>query len=265
MTQSHLKPHAIKVAVIGAHGRMGSSVCEAVEKADDMKLVARIVKGQRINAQTLCGADVAVEFTVPDASFSHVKQLIDAGCHSVVGTTGWDQKKYATINSLLDKQASRNPKKTPHVFIAPNFALSALFLMKCAQLAAPYFESVEIVEMHHPDKLDAPSGTAIATAEKIADVRKHYNCLPLPDATCSDSLHSRGGTIKGIPVHALRLRGAYAHEEVILGNPGEQMSIRSDCFDRQSFMPGVLLAIRQVILHPGLTIGLENFLEGKVS
>lgn len=244
----------LKVVVIGAKGRMGGSVCAAVEAASDMELVARLDAGDDLaGALRSSGATHAVDFTRPDATLGNVLAALQTGVHVVVGTTGWTEDGYQQVREAA-AAAGKN------ALIAPNFAISAVLSMKFAALAAPYFESVEVIEMHHPDKLDAPSGTAVATAKGIAAARRESGAAPLPDNTHSDELGTRGGKVDGIPVHAVRLRGLYAHEEILLGNPGEQLVIRTDCFDRVSFMPGVLLALRQVASHPGLTIGLENLL-----
>ncbi len=242
----------INVAVVGAAGRMGSTVCTAVTAAPDMNLTARITKDDPINAQTLAGATVGVDFTVPDATEDTVRALLTHGCHAVVGATGWTPEKIARIEAVA-KETGR------HVLIAPNFGLSAVLTMMFAEMAAPYFESVEVVEMHHPDKVDAPSGTARATAEKIAAARAAAGCAPAPDATVGPA-PARGEKIAGIPVHAVRLRGLNAHETVLLGNPGEQLTLRQDSFTRESFMPGVLLAIRGIDQHPGVQVGLERYM-----
>lgn len=246
----------LKVAVVGARGRMGATVCDAVNGADDMELVAQLDKGDDISPATLNGAEAVVEFSVPSATEDNVKALIAAGVNVVVGTTGWNDDAYQRIRDAI--AAGGNKSK---VFIAPNFALSAVLLMKFAQMAAPFFESVEVIEMHHPNKVDAPSGTAIATAQKIGNARDAAGCDPMPDATQTDEEGARGSVYYGVPVHAVRLRGLNAHEEVLLGNPGEQMVIRSDTFDRFSFMPGVLHALRKVGGLDGLTIGLDTILD----
>jgi len=233
----------INVTVLGASGRMGTTVTRAVEAAADMALVA-----------DLAHAQVAVEFTVPAASEGNVHRLIDAGVHAVVGTSGWTDDALARVREHLATAPGVG------VLIAPNFALSAVLSMRFAALAAPYFESVEIVELHHPDKLDAPSGTALHTAKGVAAARSAKGVGPSPDATASDPGGARGAVVEGIHVHAVRLRGLTAHEEVLLGNPGEQLTIRTDSFDRSSFMPGVLLGIREVANHPGLTVGLDGYL-----
>ncbi len=227
---------------------MGSTVCQAVEEADGLELVARLDAGDTISAETLGGADVAVDFTVPTVTEANVRALIDAGVDVVVGTTGWDEESYARVREHLARPEAAGRS----VLIAPNFALSAVLAMRFAALAAPYFESVEIIELHHPNKVDAPSGTAVATAQAIAAARAAAS----PDATESDPLGARGGLVDGVRVHAVRLRGLTAHEEVLLGNPGEQLTLRTDSFDRSSFMPGVVLAVREIGSREGLTIGL---------
>lgn len=244
----------IAVAVVGAKGRMGATVCAAVEQAPDMELVARLDAGDPLTETTLSGAEVAVDFTVPEVTETNVHALLDAGVHVVVGTTGWTDTALARVAAHAE-QADRS------VLIAPNFSLSAVLTMRFAAMAAPYFESVEVIEMHHPDKVDAPSGTAAHTAKEIARARRSANCAAIPDATLSDPLHSRGALVEGIPVHAVRLRGLTAHEEVLFGNHGEQMVIRTDCFDRVSFMPGVLLGVRRVAERTGLTVGLDSLME----
>lgn len=243
----------IKVAVVGARGRMGSAVSQAVSDAKDMELVAQIDSGEKISTDSLQGADVAVEFSVPGASEDNVRALLDAGVHVVVGTTGWTDERLNDID-----QVARDANKG--LLIAPNFSVSAVLAMAFAEKAAALFESVEVVELHHPDKVDSPSGTAITTAKRIAAARAEAGVAPSPDATETDR-GARGADVEGVRVHAVRLRGLYAHEEILLGNPGEQLTIRQDSFDRQSFMPGVLLGIRKVVETRGLTFGLEEFLD----
>ncbi|ARD41906.1 4-hydroxy-tetrahydrodipicolinate reductase [Actinomyces gaoshouyii] len=247
----------IRVAVVGAAGRMGSTVCQAVEEAEGLELVARLDVGDEITSETLAGAGVAVDFTVPTVTEANVHALVDAGVDVVVGTTGWDEESYGRVREHLARPEAAGRS----VLIAPNFALSAVLSMRFAALAAPYFESVEVIELHHPNKVDAPSGTAVATAKGIAAARAEVGLGPSPDATRTDPDGARGAVVDGVHIHAVRLRGLTAHEEVVLGNPGEQLTIRTDCFDRASFMPGVLLAVRQVGNREGLTIGLENLLD----
>ncbi|MDO5726681.1 MAG: 4-hydroxy-tetrahydrodipicolinate reductase [Bowdeniella nasicola] len=238
----------MRIAVTGAKGRMGQAVCAAVTAAGH-DLVATIDADDPFD---LNGADVLIDFTVPSQTLTNVCQGLASGAHVVVGTSGWDDQMLARVRQA---QAEGNT----NVLIAPNFSLAAVFMMRFAEMAAPYFTSVEVVEMHHPDKVDAPSGTATATAQRIAAARASTPAMP--DATQTDPQGTRGGTICDIPVHALRLRGATAHQEVLLGNAGELLTIRADSFDRESFMPGVLLAIDAIANLPGVTIGLEHALQ----
>ena len=247
----------IRVAVTGAAGRMGSTVCAAVEAAEGLELVARLDMDDAISQQTLGGAEVAVDFTVPDVAEANVHALIDAGLDVVVGTTGWTEESYARVREHLEQPEAAGRS----VLIAPNFALSAVLAMSFAAKAARYFESAEVIELHHPGKVDAPSGTAVATARHIAEARAEAGLGPVPDATLTDPDGARGAVIDGVHVHAVRLRGLTAHEEIVLGNPGEQLTIRTDCFDRESFMPGVVLAVREVGARTGLTIGLDRLLD----
>ena len=241
----------IRVAVTGAKGRMGSTVVAAVTGAPDMEVVAQLDAGDPITKKTVNGAQVAVDFSVPGVTEANVHALLDAGVDVVVGTTGWTEESYARVRTHA-QEAGRA------VLIAPNFAMGAVLAMKFAAMAAPYFESAEVIEMHHPGKVDAPSGTAVATARGIAKARAEAGLGQMPDATQTDELGSRGGRVEGIPVHAVRLRGLTASEEILLGNEGEQLVIRTDSFDRVSFMPGVLLGVRRVIGRTGLTIGLDQ-------
>ena len=247
-----IKVPVLKVSVIGAVGRMGSEVCRAVEAAPDLALVGRFDQGDDLG--DLAGADVVVEFSVPDASAPNVAHCIDRGKHVVVGTTGWTQEKLAAVRSQLTRRLDVG------VLIAPNFAIGAILMMSFAQQAAKFYESVEVVELHHPDKVDAPSGTAARTASLIARARRNAGLGAVPDATSSDPRGARGARVDGISVHALRLRGLVAHQEVLFGAAGELLTIRHDSFDRVSFMPGVMAGVRQVGEHPGLTVGLENYL-----
>lgn len=233
---------------------MGRSVCEAVESAPDMELVARIDRDDEITAETLAGAEVGVVFSTPDAAEDNVHALLDAGLHAVVGTTGWTDEKLERVRVHAENAGV-------NAIIAPNYSLSAVLAGVFARKAAALFESVEVIELHHPDKLDAPSGTASNTAAEIGRARREAGVAPSPDKTASDPLGTRGGVIDDVHVHAVRLRGLYAHEEILLGNPGEQLTIRQDSFDRSSFMPGILLAIRSVPQRGGLTFGLEDILD----
>jgi 4-hydroxy-tetrahydrodipicolinate reductase len=246
---------ALTVAVLGATGRMGRTVVDAVEAAPDLELVAALEHGDDVGAVAATGARVAVDFTVPAVAESNVRSLVAQGVHVVVGTTGW------TAESLGRVSADLAVRPGVGVLVAPNFALGAVLAMAFAARAARWFESVEVVELHHPDKIDAPSGTARHTAEGIAAARRAAGLGPVPDATTTALDGARGADVDGVRVHAVRLRGLVAHEEILLGNAGEQLTIRHDSFDRVSFMPGVLHAVRQVGSHPGLTVGLEHYLD----
>jgi 4-hydroxy-tetrahydrodipicolinate reductase len=232
---------------------MGKASCEAVEAAGDLTLSARIGSGDDLLAG-LKGADVAVVMTRPDGVDDIVATCVEQGVHAVVGTTGWTEEGLAKVRAALEKAPGIG------VLLAPNFALGAVLLMRFAAEAARHFESVEIVELHHPNKADAPSGTARHTAHQIAEARREAGIGPSPDATTSALDGARGADVDGVRVHSVRLRGLVAHEEVLLGSPGEQLTIRHDSFDRISFMPGVLLGVRQVGSRPGLVQGLENYL-----
>lgn len=247
--------NAIPVAVLGAAGRMGTTVCAAVEAAPDLELVARLDAGDDLARVAEAGARVAVDFTVPAATEANVHALVDLGVHAVVGTSGWDEDALARVREHLAAAPGVG------VLVAPNFALGAVLTMAFAARAARWFESVEVVELHHPDKVDAPSGTAVHTARAIAAARRAAGRGPGPDATTTALDGARGAAVDGVRVHALRLRGLTAHQEVLLGNPGELLTIRHDSTDRASFMPGVLHAVRTVGDRPGLTVGLEHYLD----
>ena len=253
-----LPPRQIKVAVIGARGRMGSEAVRALEAAEGLALVGAY--GSADELDDLGGADVAVELTVPDASPANVAHCVERGIHVVVGTTGWDGDRLDTLRRQLVDAPPAGTGAGVGVLIAPNFAVGALLLMSFAAKAAPFFESVEVIELHHPAKVDAPSGTAARTAAMIGQARSDAGCSPVPDATTHDPDGARGARVDGIPVHSVRLRGLTAHQEVLLGNAGEMLTLRHDSFDRGSFMPGVIAAVRAVVDHPGLTVGLEHYL-----
>lgn len=244
----------IRVAVLGAHGRMGSTVSQAVDAAPDLHLVAQVDADCDLSAVSQADAQVAVDFTVPTVTEQNVHALIDRGVHVVVGTTGWTDEALDRVRDHLVHAPGIG------VLVAPNFALGAVLAESFAAQAARWFESVEVVELHHPDKVDAPSGTARATARSIAAARAAAGRGPVPDATMQSLDGARGAEVDGIHVHAVRLRGLTAHQEVLLGNPGEQLTIRHDSFDRTSFMPGVLLGVRRVGGLPGLTVGLATLL-----
>ena len=243
----------IKVGVLGARGRMGSEVVKAITEASDLELVAALDLGDSLDALVSKGAQVVVDFTTPDSVMANLEFLIGKNIHAVIGTTGFDDARIAKIKSLLASSKSG-------VLIAPNFAIGAVLMMEFATKAAKYFESAEIIELHHPNKVDAPSGTAARTAELMSKSRKEAGLAPMPDATTSSLDGARGATVGDIPVHSVRLRGLVAHQEVLLGGIGETLSIRHDSIDRVGFMPGVLLGVRQIVSHPGLTFGLENFM-----
>jgi len=243
----------IKVGVLGSRGRMGAEVVKAVTEAADLELVASLDLGDSLEALVANGAQVVVDFTTPDSVMANLEFLITHNIHAVIGTTGFDDPRIAKIKSLL-------ANSTSGVLIAPNFAIGAVLMMEFATKAAKYFESAEIIELHHPNKVDAPSGTAARTAELMAKSRKEAGLAAMPDATSTSLEGARGATIGDIPVHSVRLRGLVAHQEVLLGGIGETLSIRHDSIDRVGFMPGVLLGVRQVVNHPGLTFGLENFM-----
>lgn len=245
----------IKVGVLGAKGRMGSEACKAVIDAPDLDLVAAIDLGDSLDLLVKNGAQVIVDFTHPDAVMKNLEFAIKNGINVVVGTTGFDEKKLNEIKGWL----AASPKIG--ALIAPNFGLGAVLMMQFAAKASKYFESVEIVELHHPNKADAPSGTAARTAEMINEARASVKKEAMPDATTSSLEGARGALIGDVHVHAVRLRGLVAHQEVILGDLGETLTIRHDSIDRTGFMPGVLLGIRKVISHPGLTFGLEHFMD----
>lgn len=242
----------IKVAVIGAAGRMGSTVCHAVNAASDLELVGRFDAGDELG--DLGGAQVVVEFSVPDASQGNVAYCVGRGIHTVVGTTGWSAQRLAGLRDTVAGHPGVG------VLVAPNFAIGAVLMMEFARKAAAFYESVEIVELHHPNKVDAPSGTAARTAELVARARADAGLGAVPDATTHDPDGARGARVAGVPVHSVRLRGLVAHQEVLLGGEGEMLTIRHDSFDRVSFMPGVLAGVRRVADHPGLTVGLEHYL-----
>ncbi|WP_377643461.1 4-hydroxy-tetrahydrodipicolinate reductase [Oryzobacter terrae] len=243
---------AIRVSVIGAAGRMGATVCRAVEDADGLELAGRYDAGDDLG--DLGGADVVVEFSVPDASPANVAHCVARGVHVVVGTTGWSEERLEVLRAQLGEQPAVG------VLIAPNFAIGAVLMMAFAETAARFYESVEVVELHHPGKVDAPSGTAARTADLIGRARTEAGLGDVPDATTDDPDGARGARVRGVPVHSVRLRGLVAHQEVLLGGEGELLTIRHDSFDRVSFMPGVVTAVREVASHPGLTVGLEHYL-----
>jgi 4-hydroxy-tetrahydrodipicolinate reductase len=235
--------------VIGAKGRMGAEVCRAVEAADDLELVAAIDVGD--DREVLTGAEVVVDFTTPDAVMANLAWCVAHGLHCVVGTTGFDDERLSRLRSQLADAPNVG------VLVAPNFGIAAVLMMRFAAVAAPYFDSVEIIELHHPNKVDAPSGTARRTAELISQARAGRRS---PDATTQEIAGARGADVNDVRVHAVRLAGLVAHQEVLLGGDGETLTIRHDSLSRESFMPGVLLAVRNVASHPGLTVGIDGLL-----
>lgn len=245
----------LRVAVLGAAGRMGSTVVGAVRAAPGLELVATVDADGDLSRLSDAGTQVAVDFTVPAVTEQNVHALVDRGIHVVVGTTGWTDEAYGRVRDHL--------MRTPGigVVIAPNFALGAVLAASFAAQAARFFETAEVIELHHPEKVDAPSGTSQAAARAIASARATAGLGPMPDATATSLDGARGADVAGVRVHAVRLRGLVAHQEVLLGNPGELLTIRHDSFDRVSFMPGVLLAVRAVPSLPGLTVGLDALLE----
>lgn len=244
-----------KVGVLGAAGRMGATVCEAVEGAADMELVARVDVDDPLTTLTDAGAQVAVDFTHPDAVLDNLRFCIEAGISVVVGTSGFDEAKLAAVREML---AGR---EEVGVLIAPNFALGAVLLMRFAEMAARYYDTVEIVELHHNRKADAPSGTAAHTARLVAAARAGAGLGDVLDATTSELDGARGAKVDGITVHSVRLAGLVAHQEVLFGGDGETLTIRHDSLNRSSFMPGVLLGVRKVRQHPGLTVGLDKYMQ----
>ncbi|MBO8189644.1 4-hydroxy-tetrahydrodipicolinate reductase [Streptomyces spirodelae] len=245
----------LRVAVLGAKGRMGSEAVRAVEGADDMELVAALGSGDPLSALTEAGTQVAVDLTRPDAVMGNLEFCLAHGIHAVVGTTGWTDERLATVRAQLAESPGTG------VLIAPNFGIGAVLTMRFAQQAARFFESVEVVELHHPGKADAPSGTAVRTAQVVAEAREAAGLPTQPDATTTSLEGARGADVDGVPVHAVRLRGLVAHQEVLFGDEAETLTIRHDSLHRSSFMPGVLLGVRKVPSAPGLTFGLENFLD----
>jgi 4-hydroxy-tetrahydrodipicolinate reductase len=246
----------IRVGVIGAHGRMGSEAVKAVEAADDLELVAALGRrSDRLEVLTDAGAEVAIELTNPDAVMANLEFCVRNGIHGVVGTTGWTDERLNALRGWL----ADSPRTG--VLVAPNFGIGAVLTMRFAQQAARFFESVEIVELHHPNKADAPSGTAVRTAQLIAEARGQAGLAPQPDATTTALDGARGADVDGVPVHAVRLRGLVAHQEVLFGDDGEVFTLRHDSMNRASFMPGVLLGVRHVVSSPGLTFGLEHFMD----
>ncbi|MCV7375101.1 4-hydroxy-tetrahydrodipicolinate reductase [Mycolicibacterium arabiense] len=243
----------MRVGVLGAKGKVGATIVEGVEAADDLTFTAGVDAGDALSLFTDTDTQVVVDFTHPSVVMDNLKFLIENGIHAVVGTTGFTDERIAQVRQWL------SAKPDAAVLIAPNFAIGAVLSMQFAKQAARFFESVEVVELHHPHKADAPSGTAARTARLIAEARKG---LPLsPDATSTGIDGARGADVDGVRVHSVRLAGLVAHQEVLFGTQGETLTIRHDSIDRTSFVPGVLLAVRHVAERPGLTVGIEPLLD----
>lgn len=243
----------MRVGVLGAKGKVGATMVQAVEAADDLTFSAGIDAGDPLSLLVDSGAEVVIDFTHPDVVMDNLKFVVDNGIHAVVGTTGFTEERIAQVREWV----AAKPESA--VLIAPNFAIGAVLSMHFAQQAARFFESVEVIELHHPQKADAPSGTAGRTAALIAEARK--GLPPSPDATSTGLDGARGADVDGVRVHSVRLAGLIAHQEVLFGTQGETLTIRHDSLDRTSFVPGVLLAVRKVGERPGLTVGIEPLLD----
>ena len=253
MESSRAEP--LRVGVLGSRGRVGVAICEAVRADEDLELVAEVDQGDDVGLLVASRAEVVVDFTHPDVVMDNLRFCVEHGIHAVVGTTGFDDDRLGLVRGWLDRAPGVG------VVVAANFSLGAVLMMRFAAQAAPYFASVEVVEMHHPDKADAPSGTARRTAQLLAAARADAGVPAPPDATSTALPGARGADVDGIAVHSLRVRGMLAHQEVLLGGPGETLTIRHDSLDRASFAPGVLVGVRGVADRPGLTIGLEDLLD----
>jgi 4-hydroxy-tetrahydrodipicolinate reductase len=253
VTSSEREP--IRVGVLGARGRMGSEASRAVDAAPDMELVAMVDDGDWLFNVADAGAEVVIDFTTPDVVMDNLHWCVEQGINAVVGTSGFTPARFDRVRSWLSHRHEVG------VIIAPNFAVGAVLMMEFAERAARFYDSVEIVEMHHPNKLDAPSGTALRTAEVIGAAREAAGRGPMPDATKDEMAGARGTQVNGVRVHSVRASGLMAHQEVLFGGPGETLTIRHDSYERSSFMPGVLLAVRSVLTRPGLTVGLGPLLD----
>ena len=231
---------------------MGLEVCKAVDAADDLELVAMIDQGDELFSGAT--AQVLVDFTSPDVVMDNVRWAIEQGISLVIGTTGFTEERLDRVRGWLAEKPGAN------VLVAPNFGIGALLMMRFAATAARYFESVEIIEQHHPRKFDAPSGTSTHTARLIAEARAAAGSPPMPDATKEELDGARGALVDGVRIHSVRAAGLVAHQEVLFGSAGETLTIRHDSLDRVSFMPGVLLAVRNVLNLPGLTVGIDSLL-----
>lgn len=245
----------IRVGVLGAKGKVGQAICAAVEAASDLDLVATVDQGDPIESFVDAKTEVVVDFTHPGVVMDNLEFLVGSGIHAVVGTTGFDDDRLARVEQWLTDAPATG------VLIAPNFAIGAVLSMRFAQQAARFFDSVEVIELHHPNKADAPSGTAFRTANLIAAARAEAGVGPSPDATSQALDGARGADVDGVHVHSVRLAGLVAHQEVLFGTQGETLTIRHDSIDRSSFAPGVLLGVRSIAARPGLTVGLDPFLD----
>jgi 4-hydroxy-tetrahydrodipicolinate reductase len=250
-----MRAEPIRVGVVGARGRMGAEVVRAVDAVDDLDVVAMVDTGDWLFSISDAGAQVVVDFTHPDVVLDTIRWAVDNGIHCVVGTSGFTPQRLDTVRQWSAERPDLG------ILIAPNFAVGAVLAMRFAELAARFYESVEIIELHHPKKVDAPSGTAARTAELVAEARAKAGLPAPPDATTTALDGARGASVSGVRVHSVRLTGLVAHQEVLFGTAGETLTIRHDSIDRTSFMPGVLLAIRNVMSRPGLTVGLESLLQ----
>ncbi|WP_344327471.1 4-hydroxy-tetrahydrodipicolinate reductase [Aeromicrobium halocynthiae] len=243
-----------RVAVLGADGRMGSTSAAAIEATDDLEVVARVDVGDELSAVTGADAEVALVFSPPDVAPEQAEWLIGQGVHVVIGTSGFGEERVERLREVAAQHEGVG------VLVVPNFSIGAVLMMRFAAVAAPFFESVEVIEMHHPGKVDAPSGTAVRTAELIAQARAEAGSPAIPDATTHDPDGARGASVDGISVHAVRSRGYVASQEVLLGGEGEILALRHDSSTRESFMPGVVAALRGVADRPGVTVGLDAVL-----
>lgn len=243
-----------RIAVLGARGRMGVASVNAIGATTDMSVVAEIDLGDDIQDVVEQRADIVLVYSPPDVAHEHVQWCIKHGLHVVVGTSGFDEAAVERIRVALAEADGVN------VYVVPNFSVSAVLMTQFAAKAAPLFESVEVVEMHHPGKVDAPSGTALHTAEVIAEARSEAGCAPSPDATTFDPYGARGGKVEGVGVHSIRVRGFMSSQEVLFGTEGEILTLRYDSVTRESLMPGVLTALRAVPNLAGVTVGLDAVL-----
>ncbi len=241
----------IQVGVFGVSGRMGSEVVHAVGRADGMTVIGGSDLGEP--REQVERAQVVVDFTHPDAVMDNIAWCVERDISMVIGTTGFTPERLDQVRALV----AEHPKVG--ILIASNFSIGAVLMMQFAAKAAPFYPSVEIIELHHPNKADAPSGTSATTARKIAAARAEADMGPVPDATVHDD-GARGAVVDGIHIHGVRLQGLVAHQEVLLGSTGETLTIRHDSFDRVSFMPGVVAGIRYIVEHPGLTLEMEQVL-----